>query len=63
MKFSATGRLTSLEPNLQNIPVRTETGQRIRNAFLRQDCDQTGKTIRHLLAMANFQLIYGKKEK
>ena len=31
---SATGRLASNDPNLQNIPVRTELGQRVRRAFI-----------------------------
>lgn len=31
---SATGRIASSDPNLQNIPIRTETGRRIRLAFV-----------------------------
>ena len=34
---AATGRLSSTNPNLQNIPVRTEEGRRIRDCFVSQD--------------------------
>ena len=34
---SATGRVSSNDPNVQNIPVRTELGRRVRRAFVAQD--------------------------
>ncbi len=35
--ITATGRLSSTEPNLQNIPMRMELGRRIRKVFIPQD--------------------------
>ncbi len=34
---SVTGRLASSNPNLQNIPIRGETGRRVRNGFIAED--------------------------
>ncbi len=46
---AATGRISSVNPNLQNIPVRTEQGQRIRKAFRAADG--------HLLVVADYSQI------
>ena len=38
---AATGRLSSTNPNLQNIPIRTEKGREVRRAFISRDKDWT----------------------
>ena len=47
---TATGRLSSTNPNLQNIPVRDEMGRRIRRAFIPSDGD-------HLLLSADYSQV------
>jgi len=38
---AATGRLSSTDPNLQNIPIRTERGRQVRKAFVTRDENYT----------------------
>ena len=47
---AATGRLASNNPNLQNIPIRTERGQEVRRAFVAKDND-------HVLLAADYSQI------
>jgi len=48
--IAATGRLSSTDPNLQNIPVRTEEGREIRKAFIPRDDE-------HVLLVADYSQI------
>jgi DNA polymerase-1 len=47
---AATGRLSSTDPNLQNIPIRTPEGRQIRKAFVARDDD-------HVLLVADYSQV------
>lgn len=48
--IASTGRLSSIDPNLQNIPIRTEMGKEIRKAFVPRDKD-------HIILSADYSQI------
>jgi len=58
--IASTGRLSSNDPNLQNIPIRTELGREIRKAFVPRDknhsiisCDYSQIELRIMASMSN----------
>jgi DNA polymerase-1 len=70
---AATGRLSSNDPNLQNIPVRSEVGNAVRSAFVARDCgedplllsfdsvepDAVDAEMRRRAKVFNFGVLYG----
>jgi len=61
--ITATGRLSSSDPNLQNIPVRSELGKRVRDGFIAKkgfvllSCDYSQVELRIVAVLANDQVM------
>lgn len=61
--LTSTGRLSSTDPNLQNIPIRTELGRKIRKAFIPSDgceilaCDYSQIELRLLAELAGSEAL------
>ena len=59
MTVTATGRLSSTEPNLQNIPTRTQLGSEFRRMVFGVPTDQVTKQMRSHAKAVNFGIVYG----
>jgi DNA polymerase-1 len=66
---AATGRLSSSDPNMQNIPIRTELGRKIRRAFIASEgfvllsCDYSQIELRLVAALAKDKAMLAAFEK
>ena len=69
LAIASTGRLSSTDPNLQNIPIRTELGRRIRHAFVAEpgnvilaaDYNQIElRLVAHMADVAELKAVYAQ---